>query len=355
MPTALRTYYRGHTLAVVREQPVGGSPATRYYHFDTQGTTQCLTEATGAVTDRFNSDAWGVQVKRTGSSLNRNWYVGGSGYQRESHSDTYYIRARVYAARVARWVSRDPVQPWKEHYTYSKNAPTRWIDPTGLLCNGEIIDTGRCVGACGPPPCRQCNFGVMGCRAGDCPRVVCDPGDPIDQIVDLYTRLREVADAIGPACREGGQPIGGPGTVPWALTLCCPYPAGSSGGRGCDALTQCLSCDPAQRGVDWTKPGEVDRQSCKLACLLEHEKDHRRQCRDNAQREIQLYRECKPWQVECKCLINTIKDVLVLVAEAGRDKPVMDNCCSSRTPGQDCATALDNLKEALGRHFDGFN
>jgi hypothetical protein len=61
MGTALRTYFRGHTLAAVREQPVGGNASTRYYHFDTQGTTQCLTDATGAVTDRFACDAWGVQ------------------------------------------------------------------------------------------------------------------------------------------------------------------------------------------------------------------------------------------------------------------------------------------------------
>ncbi len=46
------------------------------YHFDHQGTVQCLTDMQGNVTDRFASDAWGVPVKRTGTSLNRQWYVG---------------------------------------------------------------------------------------------------------------------------------------------------------------------------------------------------------------------------------------------------------------------------------------
>jgi hypothetical protein len=39
----------------------------------TRRTTQCLTDISGAVTDRFASDAWGVQVKRTGTSINRHW------------------------------------------------------------------------------------------------------------------------------------------------------------------------------------------------------------------------------------------------------------------------------------------
>ena len=54
MTTPLRRYYRGHTLAALREQPVGGSATKRYYHFDHQGTTQCLTEATtGAITHSY--------------------------------------------------------------------------------------------------------------------------------------------------------------------------------------------------------------------------------------------------------------------------------------------------------------
>ena len=66
--TPLRTYCRGTTLASVRDEVAG---VTYYPHFDHQGTTQCLTNAAGTVTDRFASDAWGVQVKRTGTSINR--------------------------------------------------------------------------------------------------------------------------------------------------------------------------------------------------------------------------------------------------------------------------------------------
>ncbi len=73
MMQALRRYYRGATLAAMEEVQTG---RRLNYHFDHQGTVQCLTDDTGAVTDRFASDAWGVPVKRTGTSLNRQWYVG---------------------------------------------------------------------------------------------------------------------------------------------------------------------------------------------------------------------------------------------------------------------------------------
>lgn len=73
MTTPVRRYYRGRDLVAMRD--VQGA-ATRYYHADYQGTTQCLTDGSGNVTDRFASDAWGVQVKRTGSSINKSWFVG---------------------------------------------------------------------------------------------------------------------------------------------------------------------------------------------------------------------------------------------------------------------------------------
>ncbi len=91
MSTALRTYYRGYNLVAMRDVPAA---TTRYYHFDHQGTTQCLTDSTGAVTDRFASDAWGNQVKRTGSSINRQWYIGNWGYYRQVDQVLDYVRAR---------------------------------------------------------------------------------------------------------------------------------------------------------------------------------------------------------------------------------------------------------------------
>ena len=128
MGTSLRSYYRGHTLVSMRD---GQANASRYYHFDAQGTTQCLTNEAGAVTDRFAADAWGVQVKRTGSSINRHWFLADGGYVQDA-PQLNYIRARHRATR-ANWLSRDPIrQLSRSRYAYADNSPALLWDPTGL-------------------------------------------------------------------------------------------------------------------------------------------------------------------------------------------------------------------------------
>src|SRR5436190_24116717 len=107
---------------------------TRYYHFDNQGTTQALTDSTGTVTDRFASDAWGVQVKRTGSSTNRQWYVGNLGYYRHLDQLLDYVRARYLFPSQGRWLGVDPASEANGvPYGYVQNGPVAHVDPTGLL------------------------------------------------------------------------------------------------------------------------------------------------------------------------------------------------------------------------------
>jgi RHS repeat-associated protein len=127
--TPLRRYYRGHNLVAMRDEV---TPSTRYYHFDHQGTTQCLTDQSGAVTDRFASDAWGVEVKRTGSSINRQWYIGNWGYYRQSERMIDYVRIRHCANATGRWLAVDPVRGGKA-YKYVRNRPSVLLDPSGMF------------------------------------------------------------------------------------------------------------------------------------------------------------------------------------------------------------------------------
>ena len=137
MGTSLRSYYRGHTLVSMRD---GQANASRYYHFDGQGTTQCLTNEAGVVTDRFAADAWGVEVRRTGSSINRAWYVGRAGYYRHADQALDYVQARFLFPRTARWLSVDPsMEKWLSghpiegaQYGYVGNGPVTRIDPSGF-------------------------------------------------------------------------------------------------------------------------------------------------------------------------------------------------------------------------------
>src|SRR5579885_1971348 len=105
MSTALRTYYRGHNLVTLRDKVAATS---RAHHFDHQGTTQCLTDSSGAVTDRFAADAWGGQVKRNGASENPHWYAGLWGlYRQSSGVRLYYQRQRYYRFASADWLTLD--------------------------------------------------------------------------------------------------------------------------------------------------------------------------------------------------------------------------------------------------------
>src|SRR5205085_7494371 len=123
--TPLRRYYRGHQLVAMRDVPAG---ANRYYHFDHQGTTQALTDGTGTVTDRFAADAWGVQVKRTGTSINRQWYVGNLDYYRQVDQLLDYVRARYLDPPRGQWLSRD-LLPVLNLYSYADRQPALTADP----------------------------------------------------------------------------------------------------------------------------------------------------------------------------------------------------------------------------------
>jgi len=147
MGTSLRSYYRGHSLVSMRD---GQASASRYYHFDAQGTTQCLTNEAGAVTDRFSADAWGVEVRRTGASINRHWYVGDRGYLRDT-ADSTYVRRRMSIPELGRWMSRDPLHysPEPDPYMYVRNKPALYTDPSGLLTitSLEPVQLTDCGGA----------------------------------------------------------------------------------------------------------------------------------------------------------------------------------------------------------------
>ncbi len=162
MSTALRTHWRGATLAAMQDHVAG---VTRTYHLDHQGTVQCLTDDNGVVTDRFSCDAWGNEFKRTGTSVNRQWYIGHLGYYRQVDQVLDYVRARYYDAERASWLSRDPMMP-APPYGYGGNSPTSETDPTGLwplprvpwgcrVVRGPQIDRSYGGGQCHQPPTRD--------------------------------------------------------------------------------------------------------------------------------------------------------------------------------------------------------
>ena len=110
----------------------GGTTFT--HHFDALGSTTFLTDDIGAVTDTFTYDAWGDVVARTGATPTPYQWVGRWGYQLDTPTGGYHIRARNYQPTVARWSSIDPLFSViaKQPYTYVFSQSVTLVDASGL-------------------------------------------------------------------------------------------------------------------------------------------------------------------------------------------------------------------------------
>jgi RHS repeat-associated protein len=127
--TALRRYYRGLLLSTLQDLTI---PALRWYHFDHLGTTQALTDATSAVTDRWVGNAWGSLLSGTALASGPTRYKANSGYYSPEPPAHYYVRARYVVPEIARWMTTDQVDPLRD-YLYARNGPTAHLDPSGNL------------------------------------------------------------------------------------------------------------------------------------------------------------------------------------------------------------------------------
>jgi RHS repeat-associated protein len=124
-------------------QSRGGAVST-YLH-DGQGSVRALTDASGAITDRYAYDAFGAVISQSGSTPNAYGY---NGQQTDSGSNLLYLRARYDDPSSGRFLSRDragldPRQPSQiNRYVYAANNPTTWSDPSG---NEVAIEYGMVV------------------------------------------------------------------------------------------------------------------------------------------------------------------------------------------------------------------
>jgi RHS repeat-associated protein len=106
-----------------------------HYHFDRIGSTMAITNSTGAVTDAYAYDPYGVPLGRMGSSTQPFTFAGRWGVRAEPAAGLYHMRARYYDPSTARFLSRDPVVSTSPQainpYQYARNAPTTYVDPAG--------------------------------------------------------------------------------------------------------------------------------------------------------------------------------------------------------------------------------
>jgi RHS repeat-associated protein len=134
--TALADYVYALELISVHR----GSDVAFYLH-DGQKSTRALADASGALTDTYDYDAFGGLLRRTGTTPNTYLY---NGQQRDANTGFYYLRARYYAPAIGRFLTTDPFEGWRfdpaslHRYTYAHNAPVNRSDPSGEASNVDI-------------------------------------------------------------------------------------------------------------------------------------------------------------------------------------------------------------------------
>ncbi|MCX6622731.1 MAG: hypothetical protein NTY38_17020, partial [Acidobacteria bacterium] len=133
--------------------------ARRFYHFDEAGNTQMLTDDMGAVVASFGVSPFGEVVSQSGEAETPFVYQGMWSIPRIGPG-LYAMRARVYDAAAARFLSPDPVQPSLLYstsvYHYAMSNPLLFNDPTGRdlgsMFWGAVNTVGSWFGYNSDPP-----------------------------------------------------------------------------------------------------------------------------------------------------------------------------------------------------------
>ena len=104
------------------------------YGVDGHGSVRYLTDITGAITDVYDFDAFGLTINQTGTTSNNYLYAG---EQYDHDLGLYFLRARYLDVNRGRFWSQDEyegrgVDPASLHkYLYGANDPINNIDPSG--------------------------------------------------------------------------------------------------------------------------------------------------------------------------------------------------------------------------------
>jgi RHS repeat-associated protein len=120
-------------------QTQGGQ--VHYYVTDALGSVRALTDATGAVTDRFTYDAYGSLLRHTGTTTSSVLFAG---QWYDPVTGLVNLRARQYDPALGRFISVDPASPNRsdtqslDRYTYTRGNPVDRIDPSGRQDLGDV-------------------------------------------------------------------------------------------------------------------------------------------------------------------------------------------------------------------------
>ncbi|HEY2973146.1 MAG TPA: PKD domain-containing protein [Pyrinomonadaceae bacterium] len=144
--SVVKSFTYGHDL--ISQRIVGSS--LRFYGYDGHGSVRLLIDATGAVTDTYDYDAFGNLIYRTGTTPNDYLY---SGEQFDANLGFYYLRARYMNPASGRFLSMDSFaggqyDPLSLHkYLYANADPVNRVDPNGQFSLLNTVITSTVIGA----------------------------------------------------------------------------------------------------------------------------------------------------------------------------------------------------------------
>jgi RHS repeat-associated protein len=140
--TAVTRSYTWGLELISEHQTLNSTLATSYYVFDGHGSVRALTNSSGAVTDTYDYDAFGILTHSTGTTPN-NYLFAGEQFDPDLH--LYYNRARYLNTSTGRFWAMDTDEgsdgaPFSLHkYLYASCDPINFGDPSGHLVEEEPI------------------------------------------------------------------------------------------------------------------------------------------------------------------------------------------------------------------------
>ena len=213
---------------IAQSNPSSGN--VYYYVSDHLGSTRVVTNASGSPCYEADFLPYGLENTPSGftNSCSTNYKF--TGYERDTETGNDYAFARYYSQREERFLSPDPLDGSStdpqalSKFTYVRNNPTNFTDPSGLLTyNGPLcpIDCGGAPGSGGTGCVIYCIGGTGGF----------DGGGPGNQGEGPSYSPPDVGANSNPSSGEGDS------GDPWALgceslRMSCgtQFPAGGAGG-----------------------------------------------------------------------------------------------------------------------------
>ena len=131
------------TTSFVRD-PAGRLVAMRrgttsyYYLFDNIGSVLGLVDANGARSHRYTYDPYGIHVTAPTEPAGVSNPYRFTGEHRDSQTGLYKLGIRYYDPTLGRFTQVDPTGQ-DPHYTYARNNPSNFTDPTGAAVECEDI------------------------------------------------------------------------------------------------------------------------------------------------------------------------------------------------------------------------